>query len=133
MYPQGKIRSDKMRLVFECNYCPAIFSDFTKLVRHYNTRHNQEQDRHLQDTASYAGPDSGCLLATEHLEGKQSSCLKCPFPKCKLEEKGVGLIRTKKRTRNEEIKKRFKKGESVPDLAIAFGVVKRTIERAVKR
>lgn len=77
-------------------------------------------------------PDKGCKQATDYL-GHQSSCLQCPFPKCVYDELRVGVIRANKRTRNEEIRERFYKGESVADLAKAFGVHKRTIQRIVSK
>lgn len=95
-----------MSLKFCCNQCPASFNQFKDLVRHYETRHNKngKEYRSLLDTVSYAGGDSGCQRATDHL-GYQSSCLECPFPKCKLVEPGVGPVRVKKRDRNEEIQR----------------------------
>jgi len=54
------------------------------------------------------------------------------LPKCILDKPGEGIARAKKRTRNEEIKERLRKGESRADLAKAFGVHKRTIQRALK-
>jgi len=69
-------------------------------------------------------PDKGCEL--------YPSCLNCPLPKCILDKPGEGIARAKKRTRNEEIKERLRKGESRADLAKAFGVHKRTIQRALK-
>ena len=123
-----------MSLIFQCKFCPAISYQFKDLVRHYETRHNQEgeQYRSSQDIKNYRGIDSGCKRATDHL-GSQSSCLKCPFPKCVLDELGVGIVTAKKRNRNEEIKERFKKGESISDLARAFDVSERTIRRIVRR
>ena len=73
----------------------------------------------------YQYPDKGCEF--------YPSCLTCPFPKCVYEEPFIGVRRAKKRGRNEEIIERFYKGESIADLAKAFGVHKRTIQRAVKR
>ncbi len=122
-----------MSLMFECKYCPATFRQFKKLVEHYETRHNKngKKYRSLQDVVSYAGVDSGCQQATNYL-GYQSSCLKCPFYKCILDELGIGVARAKKRIRNEEIWQRFKEGQSTSDLAKAFDVSSRTIQRIVR-
>ncbi len=35
------------------------------------------------DAIGYAGANSGCTIATEHM-GKPSRCLDCPFEVCKL-------------------------------------------------
>ena len=70
-------------------------------------------------------PDKGCRFAP--------SCLNCPFPKCKLDELGTGIIRAKKRNRNEEICRRFKQGESVKELTQAFKVSRRTIQRVITK
>jgi len=73
------------------------------------------------DYKSY--PDRGCEYAP--------SCLNCPFPKCKFEEPW-GIIKAKRRTRNEEIRQRFKEGQSISDLVKAFGVSQRIVQRAVR-
>jgi len=70
-------------------------------------------------------PDKGCSL--------YPSCLNCLLPKCILDEPRVGVTGAKKRIRNEEIRERFYKGESVSDLAVAFGVCNRTIQGVVKK
>jgi len=69
-------------------------------------------------------PDKGCEFAP--------SCLNCPFSKCKYDEPGIGIAKIMKRDRNAEIIKRFKNGESRSDLAIAFGLSYRVIQRIVK-
>lgn len=68
-------------------------------------------------------PDEGCEFSP--------SCLECPLPRCILDEPGTRR-QLKKRNRNEQIIRRFKKGESISDLAKAFGISKRTIQRAVR-
>lgn len=85
----------------------------------------------LTDAKNYSGADSGCEQATDYI-GYQSSCLSCPFEKCLLDEARVGISKFKKRTRNEEIIQRFKKGESIEDLALAFSICERTIQRLLK-
>lgn len=127
-----------MSLMFVCQYCPAhcrhTFGQFKDLVKHYEAHHNKEgeQFRRLAETLSYSGSDSGCQRATDYL-GYPSHCINCPFPKCVLDELGVGVARAKKRNRNEEIIQRFGPSESVRDLAVAFGVSLRTIQRALKK
>lgn len=123
-----------MSLIFKCRYCPATFPQFKQLVRHYEARHNQEGKHYkkLRESAFYKGNDSGCFAATEYL-GYQSACLQCPFRKCVYDEPRVGIIRAKKRNRNEEIIQRFKEGENTQSLAIAFDVSERTIQRIVRR
>ena len=121
-----------MSLRFYCNQCPASFNQFKKLVQHYESVHNpeSEQYRKLRHAITYKGADSGCEAATEYL-GYQSSCLNCPFPKCVLDEMGIGFARARKRNRNEEIRQRFNDGEGIADLAKAFGVCQKTIQRVV--
>lgn len=68
--------------------------------------------------------DEGCEYA--------KSCLECPFPKC-LYEEPRGRQRWMKQTRDREIKRLFKKGKKVKELAGIFGVSQRTIQRALKR
>lgn len=120
-------------LIFRCQFCPDTFSQFKDLVRYYETHHNQEgeQFQYRTDIIGYRGKDSGCQRATDYL-GHQSSCLFCPFSKCDLDGKGVGIATIKKRSRNEEIIQRLRKGENTSDLAIAFGVSQRTIQRVIK-
>lgn len=117
-------------MLFECRYCPQKFKQLKGLIEHYESRHNPETMKNQKDDATYGGVDSGCEVATEHL-GHQSSCFKCPFRKCVLEEAGVGVSGMKKRRRDLEIVGRHQEGESVGDLALFFGVSKRTIRRAL--
>ena len=86
-----------MSPVFQCRYCPAIFSQFRSLVGHYEARHNQESERYgkYKDLNFYKGNDSGCWAATNYL-GHPSSCLKCPFRKCVYDEPYVGVVRAKR-------------------------------------
>lgn len=70
-------------------------------------------------------PDKGCEF--------YPSCLTCPFVRCVFDESRIGVIKAKKKGRNEEIRERFYKGESILDLAIAFEVSIRTIRGVVKR
>ncbi len=123
-----------MGLMFKCQYCPATFYQFKDLVRHYETRYNQEGEQYqgFQDVESYRRNDSGCKSATHYLS-HQSSCLKCPFRKCVYDEPMVRGWRAKKRRRNEQIIQRFKEGKDTQSLAIAFDVSKRTIQRIVSR
>ena len=38
------------------------------------------------DSPSYANADSGCFTATQYLQ-RQSHCIACPFPSCKIDER----------------------------------------------
>jgi hypothetical protein len=68
--------------------------------------------------------DEGCELA--------KSCLNCPFPGCIYDEPG-GKQRLLKRQRDTEIVRLFKKeGKGVNELASAFGISQRTVQRALK-
>lgn len=119
-----------VRLIFECWYCPRKFKQLKELIEHYEARHNPETVENTKDNLSYGREDSGCKGATEYL-GHQSSCFKCPFRKCVLEEKGVGASGMKKRRRDEEIMRRCQRGEKTKELALSFGVNMRTIQRAL--
>lgn len=142
-----------MSLRFYCAYCPDSFLQFRELVEHYKDRHSQkeiefvkvsaapmkkiepqaeEQPQSRADSRSYGGTDSGCQEATNYL-GRQSSCLRCPFRKCKLDEPGFGIIRAEKKNRNEEIKKLFNEGKKTKELAVLFDVQQRTIQRVVRK
>ena len=117
-------------LIFHCRYCPDTFRQFKVLVRHYETRHNQEGEQYekFRDLSFYNKNDSGCHTATSYL-GHHSSCLKCPFRKCVYDEVGVGPVTILKRQRNEEILKRQAEGLSTEGLADEFDVSTRTIQR----
>ena len=82
-----------------------------------------------RDMITYSGADSGCKQATDYL-GYQSSCLECPFPECVL---GKHTIKPAKEARNNEIKERYYKGETIDGLAKSFGICKRTIERVLNK
>ena len=133
----------EVSLRFYCEYCPASFASLKGLIGHYEEYHRprgvivatDEVDKEFLETTTdavgYAGADSGCEAATEYL-GRPSSCLKCPFPKCVLEKRGVGIVRAKKFSRNDRIKELYAGGKTVKELAVHFDVGKRTIQRAVK-
>ena len=68
--------------------------------------------------------DEGCDLA--------DSCLSCPFPKCIYDEPG-GKQRWLKRLRAREIARLFtSRGKGIAELALMFGVSRRTVQRALK-
>ena len=75
--------------------------------------------------------DDGCELATTYL-GAKSSCLNCPFSRCVYDEPG-GQQRMIKRLRAREMARLFnKEGKGIKELAIMFGVSRRTVQRALK-
>ncbi len=120
-----------MKLIFYCNQCPDSFDQFKKLVNHYERYHNpdSEQHRRLREAITYSGADSGCKVATEYLDGKQSSCLDCPLKRCIYDEKFKGVKSSLKMKRNEEIMTRLKAGTTVKELAKEFGISTRTVHR----
>jgi len=85
----------------------------------------------LQDTQGYAGIDSGCPTATEYL-GEQSSCLNCPFEDkgCVLDHITIGG-RPKNIARDERIRRLYKGGQSIDDIAESLDVKRRTIRRVL--
>ncbi|OGO18440.1 MAG: hypothetical protein A2Z15_05400 [Chloroflexi bacterium RBG_16_50_11] len=66
--------------------------------------------------------DEGCVYA--------KACLECPFPQCLYDEPRGGL-RWLKRKRDKEIRKLFKTGRNIKELAALFGLSPRTIQRAL--
>ena len=132
-----------MSLRFYCEYCLASFASLEGLIGHFEEYHRprevivatDEADKEFLETTTdavgYAGADSGCEAATEYL-GRPSSCLKCPFPKCVLEKRGVGIVRAKKFSRNDRIRQFSAGGKTVKELAVHFDVGVRTIQRAIK-
>ncbi len=68
--------------------------------------------------------DGGCDLA--------DSCLNCPLPKCIYDEHG-GKRHWLKGLRDEEMVRLFgTEGKGIKELALAFGVSQRTVQRALK-
>ena len=68
--------------------------------------------------------DEGCDLA--------NSCLNCPFTRCIYDEPG-GKQRWLKRLRAREMARLFTtKRKGIPELALMFGVSRRTVQRALK-
>ena len=75
--------------------------------------------------------DDGCEMAATYLGGK-SSCLNCPFSRCVYDEPG-GKQRMIKRLRGREMARLFNaEGRGIKELAIMFGVSRRTVQRALK-
>jgi hypothetical protein len=69
--------------------------------------------------------DNGCDFA--------ESCLNCPFPRCLYDQPG-GRKRWLKTLRDEAVLRLFTgQGKKVKDLALMFGVSRRTIQRVLKR
>ena len=68
--------------------------------------------------------DSGCDLA--------ESCLNCPLQECIYDEPG-GRQHWLKRERDKEIVRLFTaEGKEVKELALKFGLSRRTVQRALK-
>ena len=76
--------------------------------------------------------DEGCEVATVCC-GHQSHCAECPFPRCIYEEPG-GKQRWLKKTRDCEMLRQFTtEGKGIKELALAFNVSQRTVQRVLKR
>ena len=70
-------------------------------------------------------PDRGCEL--------WSSCLQCPFPRCRYDQPG-GISSSVRESRNSEIQRLRREGRmTIGELAARFGLSKRTIHRILKR
>ncbi len=72
--------------------------------------------------------DRGCVKATRFLH-HSSCCLECPFEECVL----VKPLPTVCTVRRQEIKKRYKDGMSIDELALMFKIHRRTVGRAIGR
>jgi hypothetical protein len=69
--------------------------------------------------------DNGCEFA--------DSCLNCPFPECIYAQPG-GKQRWLKELRDEAVSRLFTtQGKGVKELALMFGVSRRTIQRILQR
>jgi hypothetical protein len=69
--------------------------------------------------------DNGCEFA--------DSCLDCPFPDCLYDQPG-GKQRWLKTLRDEAVLRMFNdQGKRVKELAVMFGVSRRTIQRILKQ
>lgn len=71
-------------------------------------------------------PDDGCELATAYLQ-RPSSCLDCPFPKCKDESPHFY-----KKIRDGLLANLNRKGKTVEELANQFSISEKTVKRAIK-
>jgi len=68
--------------------------------------------------------DEGCDLA--------GSCLNCPYEECIYDKPG-GKRRWKKQERSAEIiRLHTEEGKAVKELAVIYGISKRTVQRALK-
>jgi len=75
--------------------------------------------------------DEGCELATAYL-GHRSLCSECPFPRCIYDEPR-GKQRWRKRLRDREILRQFTtQGKGIKELALAFNISQRTVQRVLK-
>lgn len=68
--------------------------------------------------------DQGCELAV--------SCLNCPFPQCITEDLG-GKQHWLKGLRDKAVIKAYIEGQGVKEIAVAFGISLRTVQRILKR
>ena len=69
--------------------------------------------------------DEGCDLF--------SSCLRCPLPRCRYDEQAEGRRPARMLRDREIMRQRALAGRSVAELAQAFGVSKRTVQRIIRR
>ncbi len=76
--------------------------------------------------------DHGCELASEHL-GHESRCTECPFGKCVIDKKGVGILTARRALRDVDMRKMSDMGYFMREIAASFGVHERTVQRALTR
>ena len=74
--------------------------------------------------------DTGCSRAKEL--GYTGTCLECPFPECIEVDLDFSPTRFKRSWRNEEIRRKWKQGESPKDIAKKFDIDMRTVLRVVE-
>lgn len=65
--------------------------------------------------------DEGCKVAP--------SCLRCPLPRCVHDEPEQRQL---KRVRDDELKRRYKRGEPLDSLTRRFSLSRRSVYRIVK-
>lgn len=109
-----------------CNRCEETLDSKLELVIHFWLVHHLTIDESEKETDYYAGSDSGCEQASRYL-GYPSRCLSCPFKHCTLE---VGRQRTKQR--DGEMRKLYRKGIAITEIAVIHRVSPRTVQRTVK-
>ena len=68
--------------------------------------------------------DEGCDLA--------SSCLHCPYEECIYDKPGGKRHWMKEERSAEMIRLHLREGKTVKELAVMFGVSRRTVQRALK-
>lgn len=68
--------------------------------------------------------DEGCDLA--------DSCLNCPYEECIYDRPGGKRLWMKKERSAEMIRLQTEEGKTVKELAVMFGVSRRTVQRALK-
>lgn len=69
--------------------------------------------------------DEGCDLFP--------SCLRCPLPRCRYDDQAEGRRPARVLRDREIMRQRALTGKSVAELAEAFGVSKRTVQRIIRR
>jgi len=74
----------------------------------------------LPENATYT--DDGCP------DGLITSCLRCPLPVCRYESVG-GISYARRAARNRALIDERRRGTGVEDLALLFGVSRRTVFR----
>ena len=111
-----------------CNRCEETLDSKLELVIHFWLVHGVtlEEAESLTDSSFYGGTDSGCEQASKYL-GYPSRCRSCPFRRCILD-----MGRQRNRQRNAEIRKLYKRGMAITDIAVVYQVTPRTVQRVVK-
>ena len=117
-----------MSVEYLCNRCEETFGSKLELVMHFWLVHHltlADAERET-DSRLYGGSDSGCEQATKYL-GYPSSCQSCPFKRCTLDKRGQRM-----KQRNTEIRKLYRRGIAIADIAVIHRVSPKTVQRAVK-
>ena len=84
------------------------------------------------DNPHFKGKDTGCKVATEYLNGIQSSCDQCPFDQC-IYDAPRRPGSAQKIKRNELIIKRDKEGVTAVRIAKEAGVSEKTVWNVIHR
>lgn len=112
-----------------CNRCEQVVDSKLGLVMHFWLVHNLsiEEARKETDSKWYGGGDSGCEQASAYL-GYPSRCDGgCPFKSCVYDRH-----KARARQRNREIRKQYRRGGAIADIAVIYRVTPRTVQRIVK-
>lgn len=87
------------------------------------------EDEEEKTNIGHVPEDKGCKKAKKL--GYYGPCLECTIEPC-LEDVVQGVSKAIRRSRDDKMLKAIRNGQSSKEVAVQFGVSKRTVERAIK-